>query len=94
MFPHKLSEICEAEERINKMDDNEIKIISEKLSLIIKLMISNDKKYQKMTSFEKISIVNYERLSSEQISSLLDIPLKTVRNILPKLRKNEYKERN
>ena len=76
------------------MDDNEIKIISEKLSLIIKLMISNDKKYQKMTSFEKISIVNYERLSSEQISSLLDIPLKTVRNILPKLRKNEYKERN
>ncbi len=69
------------------MDNNELKIISEKLSIIVKLMLSNDEKYQKMTAIEKISMINHENFSADQIASLLDIPVKTVRNTLPKLKK-------
>lgn len=69
------------------MDTNELKIISEKLSLIIKILHSNNEKYQGMTAVEKISLVNHKILSPDQISLLLDIPIKTVRNILPKLKK-------
>lgn len=68
------------------MDNNDLRIISEKLSLIIKILLFNDKKYQKMTAVEKISMVNYKHFSSEQIALLLDIPVKTVRNIVPKLK--------
>lgn len=68
------------------MDNDDLKIISEKLSLIIKIMLLNDEKYQKMTAVEKISMVNDVHFSSEQIAFLLDIPVKTVRNILPKLK--------
>ena len=69
------------------MDNNELKVISEKLSLIIKIMLLKEEGYHKMTAVEKISMVNYENLTPEQISSLLDIPIKTVRNILPKFKK-------
>lgn len=67
------------------MEDNELKLISEKLSLIIRLMLSKDERYQKMTAAEKISLVDYQQFTSEQLSSLLDIPVKTIRNTLPKL---------
>lgn len=69
------------------MDNNELKIISEKLSLIIRILLLNDEKYQKMSAVEKISQINHEAFSSDQISLLLNIPIKTVRNILPKLKK-------
>ncbi len=68
------------------MDNNELKIISEKLSLIIKTLLLNDEKYQKMTAAEKISLINHKDFSAEQISNLLDIPIKTVRNTLPHLK--------
>ncbi len=68
------------------MDNTELKIISEKLSLIIKLMSKNDEHYQKLTAAEKINLIDYNYLSSEQISILLDIPIKTVRNILAKIK--------
>lgn len=69
------------------MNNDDLKIISEKLSLIIKIMLLNNEKYQKMTAVEKISMLDPEHFDSEQISLLLDIPIKTVRNILPKLKK-------
>jgi len=68
------------------MDTSDLKIISEKLSLIIKIMLLKDENYQKMTAAKKISMVNHEHFSSEQISLLLDIPIKTVRNILSKVK--------
>ena len=71
------------------MENNNLKKISEKLSLIIKIMLLRDEKYQKMTAIEKISLIDHNVFSSEQIASLLDIPIKTVRNILPKLKTNE-----
>lgn len=69
------------------MENDELKIISEKLSLLIKLLLVQNERYQKMTAAEKISLINYEKFPSEQIASLLDIPIKTVRNTLPQLRK-------
>lgn len=67
--------------------DTELKIISEKLSLIIRLMLLRDEKFQKMTAAEKISMISQKQFTADQISSLLDIPIKTVRNTLPKLKK-------
>lgn len=69
------------------MNIDELKIISEKLSLIIKILLLNDEKFQKMTAVKKISLINYEALSADKISLLLDIPVKTVRNTLSKLKK-------
>jgi hypothetical protein len=52
-------------------------------------MLLREDKYQKMTAVEKISMINYEQFTSEQISSLLNIPVKTVRNTLPKMKPHE-----
>ena len=69
------------------MENKDLKIISGKLSLIIKLMLLKDEDYKKMTASEKISLIDQEDFSAEQIANLLGIPVKTVRNIIPHIKK-------
>lgn len=69
------------------MENNDLKIISEKLSLIIKIMLSKAGDLKKMKAKDKILLINYKVFSAEQISDLFDIPIKTVRNIIPHLKK-------
>lgn len=75
------------------MENNDLKIISEKMSLIIKILLAKDESFKKLKASEKISMIDHKSFSAEQISSLLDIPIKTVRNVLPQLKINERQKR-
>lgn len=69
------------------MENNDLKIISEKLSLIIKILLVKNEDFKKLKAAEKIALIDHKSFSAEQTASLLDIPVKTVRNVLTQLKK-------